>query len=189
MEEPFQSYSIKCFCSLWKCCETFGERCFKIGKLILPSICFQAILSPLDRSCLSYEIFKSIESSKLNIKCIYPLTFWDGVNQSNWMKYNEWNKFILRPVHPICPSHTAHPPTKFTLYSPSERIRTPRYPPCLLLFIFGEKWPQWVASTWVARGRWTGWTANPLMISPGRTHPTGFARTTFAAPPRPTPAY
>ena len=66
MEETLQSYSIKCFCSLWKCCETFGERCFKIGKLILPSICFQAILSPLDRSCLSYEIFKSIESSKLN---------------------------------------------------------------------------------------------------------------------------
>ena len=53
-------------CSFWKCCETFGSRCFKIGKLILPSICFQAILSPLDRSCLSYEIFKSIESSKLN---------------------------------------------------------------------------------------------------------------------------
>ena len=53
-------------CSFWKCCETFGSRCFKIGKLILPSICFQAILSPLDRSCLSYEIFKSIESCKLN---------------------------------------------------------------------------------------------------------------------------
>ena len=105
----------------------------------------------------------------------------EWISQTEWNTMNE-NKFI-RPVHPICPSHTAHPPPKFTLYSPSERIRTPRYPPCLLLFIFGEKWPQWVASTWVARGRWTGWTANPLMISPGRTHPTGFARTTFAAPP------
>ena len=72
--------------SLWKCCETFGERCFKIGKLILPSICFQAILSPLDRSCLSYEIFKSIESSKLNKMHISLLKFWDGANQANWMK-------------------------------------------------------------------------------------------------------
>ena len=84
-------------CSFWKCCETFGSRCFKIGKLILPSICFQAILSPLDRSCLSYEIFKSIESSKLNKMHISPqILRWSesGKLNENTMneKQNSFNK-------------------------------------------------------------------------------------------------
>ena len=86
MQKPFQSYSIKCFCSLWKCCETFGERCFKIGKLILPSICFQAILSPLDRSCLSYEIFKSIESCKLN------KTTYNSPHIIKWTDTPQWGR-------------------------------------------------------------------------------------------------
>ena len=94
--------------SLWKCCETFGERCFKIGKLILPSICFQAILSPLDRSCLSYEIFKSIESSKLNKMHISPhILGWSEsvkLNEIQWMKTNSFVQFtpfaqVTPPTH------------------------------------------------------------------------------------------